>query len=80
MIIRIWLEYYLAEVYYYKLNKTKISHNKYFFDIICEWKNREDILKKVKNSEIKWEFSKDDYLIMRKDLMHFKKVLKRKKD
>ena len=40
----------------------------------------DDILKKVKSSEIKWEFSKDEYLIMRKDLMYFKKVLKRKKD
>lgn len=79
MIIKEKNQYYLGEVFYKKLKKRKIKHNKYMYAIIFEGNNREDILKKIKRKEIDykyWKLDDENYLFMKKDLLFFRKTLK----
>lgn len=79
IIIKEQEKYYLAEVFYKKLKWNRIKYNKIpFYYIIYEWKNREDILKKIKNKNIDCKYNDEDYLFMKKDLWFFKKCIKLK--
>lgn len=82
MIIKDQDIHYLAEVYWTRKKKKKIKNWKKMYAIICEWKNREDILKKIKTGKINYEYWKlddEDFILIKKDLLFFRKILKIKK-
>ena len=72
-------EYYLSEVYYKKAKSGKIKHKIMFYSHIFQWKNREDILNKIKTKQIDWNYDDIDFKMMKNDLMYFRKVHKIKK-